>query len=176
MASEQQLLPEVPRWKPSPPRWQNRPDDAAGHEGPDDATSDFGGSLRSTDGALFPFGSGKSFRPPPFAPMPVHRPSSSLEISVENGVDGRAAPVVRETSLRRVDQGVVLSWEDLWVSADGGKTGHVPILCGVNGYARPGEVLAIMGPSCCGKSTLLDSLAGIHARESPTWSFGQLSC
>jgi ABC-type glutathione transport system ATPase component len=176
MASEQQLLPEVPRWKPSPPRWQNRPDDAAGHEGPDDAASDFGGSLRSTDGALFPFGSGKSFRPPPFAPMPVHRPSSSLEISVENGVDGRAAPVVRETSLRRVDQGVVLSWEDLWVSADGGKTGRVPILCGVNGYARPGEVLAIMGPSGCGKSTLLDSLAGIHARESPTWSFGQLSC
>jgi ABC-type glutathione transport system ATPase component len=92
-----------------------------------------------------------------------------LEISVENGVEGRGPAVVRETSLRRVDQGVVLSWEDLWVSADGGKTGRVPILCGVNGYARSGEVLAIMGPSGCGKSTLLDSLAGItctDARES----------
>ncbi|EMS61063.1 ABC transporter G family member 11 [Triticum urartu] len=101
--------------------------------------------------------------PPPFAPMPVTLPrsrtSSSLEISVENGA-GAVPAVLRETSLRRVDQGVVLSWEDLWVSAAGGKAGRVPILRGLNGYARPGEVLAIMGPSGCGKSTLLDALAG----------------
>ncbi|KAM0859394.1 hypothetical protein ACQ4PT_047235 [Festuca glaucescens] len=155
--ADQQLLPAVPRWKPSPPRRQSQQDDAAG----DEAASDLGGSLRSTDGAFFPFGSGSlSFPPPPFVPTPVHLPSSSLEISVENGADGRGAAVARETSLRRVDQGVVLSWEDLWVSADGGKAGRVPILCGVNGYARPGEVLAIMGPSGCGKSTLLDALAG----------------
>jgi ABC-type glutathione transport system ATPase component len=160
--ADQQLLPAVPRWKPSPPRRQSQPDDAAG----DEAASDLGSSLRSTDGASFPFGSGSSsFPPPSFVPV---LPSSSLEISVENGADGpgRGAAVAREPSLRRVDQGVVLSWEDLWVSADGGKAGRVPILCGVNGYARPGEVLAIMGPSGCGKSTLLDALAGIHARES----------
>ena len=83
-----------------------------------------------------------------------------LKISVENGAP--AGAMVRATSLRRADQGVVLSWEDLWVSAEGGKSGRVPILCGVNGYARPGEVLAIMGPSGCGKSTLLDSLAGMR--------------
>ncbi|VAI33334.1 unnamed protein product [Triticum turgidum subsp. durum] len=168
MASEQ-LLPAVPRWKPSPPRQQSRPHD---DEGPSGTASDaLGGSLRSTDG--FPFGSGSSFPPPPFAPMPVTLPrsrtSSSLEITVENGAAGAPA-VVREASLRRVDQGVVLSWEDLWVSAAGGKAGRVPILRGLNGYARPGEVLAIMGPSGCGKSTLLDALAGwccrIHARES----------
>ena len=159
MASDQQPLPAVPRWKPSPTH-----DSAAKHpdDGRSDTASDVGGSLRSTDGAFFPFGSGNSFPPPPFVPLAAHRPSSSLEISVENVVNGGAA-VVRETSLRRVDQGVVLSWEDLWVSAEGGKAGRVPILCGVNGYARPGEVLAIMGPSGCGKSTLLDALAGMHA-------------
>ncbi|CAM0951799.1 unnamed protein product [Alopecurus aequalis] len=162
MASDQQVLPAVPRWKPSPPRRQSRPDEPAHDDGPSDAASDLGGSLRSTDGAVFPFGSGSSFPPPPFVPTQVHRPSSSLEISVENGMNGAdaGALVRRESSLRRVDQGVVLSWEDLWVTAEGGKSGRVPILCGVNGYARPGEVLAIMGPSGCGKSTLLDALAG----------------
>ncbi|CAD6218859.1 unnamed protein product [Miscanthus lutarioriparius] len=150
---QQQHLPNVPRWTPSPPRRQ-----AHGGGGDDDADSAFGGSMRSTDGSSFPFGSGRSF------PFPLPQPSS-LEISVlaangtggSGGVDG---PVVREKSLRRTDEGVVISWEDLWVSAAGGKAGRVPILCGLNGYAHPGEVLAIMGPSGCGKSTLLDALAG----------------
>ncbi|XP_062211152.1 ABC transporter G family member 1-like [Phragmites australis] len=137
MASEQQQhLPAVPRWTPSPPRRQNH----AAH----DAASEHGASMRSADG--FPFGSGSSFPPPP----------PSLEISVAENGDG----FVRDKSLRRTDQGVVIAWEDLWVSAAGGKGGHVPILCGLNGYAHSGEVLAIMGPSGCGKSTLLDALAG----------------
>ncbi|CAM0909551.1 unnamed protein product [Alopecurus aequalis] len=142
MASDQ---PAVPRWKPIPPRRQSHPHEAAGDTA----------SPRTTNGAFFPFGSGSSFPSPPFALMPVHPPSSSLEIGVENFPD--AGALARETSLRRVAQGVVLTWEDLWVSADGGR---VPILSAVNGYARPGEVLAIMGPSGCGKSTLLDALAG----------------
>ncbi|CAL9182699.1 unnamed protein product [Musa hybrid cultivar] len=50
--------------------------------------------------------------------------------------------------------------EDLWVSAPGRKGGHVSILCGITGFARPGEVLVMMGRSGCGKSTLLDALAG----------------
>lgn len=80
-----------------------------------------------------------------------------------SGGGGGDGPVAREKSLRRADEGVVVSWEDLWVSAAGGnKGGRVPILCGLNGYARPGEVLAIMGPSGCGKSTLLDALAGTY--------------
>lgn len=158
MASQQQQHPAVPRWTSSPPRRQSRPADA-GHEGPSDTASELSASMRSTDG--FPFSSGRSFAPPPFLPMPMPLPQSSLEFSVENGgVGNGAAAVVRETSLRRTDQGIVLAWEDLWVSAAGSKGGRVPILCGLNGYAHPGEVLAIMGPSGCGKSTLLDALAG----------------
>ena len=162
MASEQQPqhAPAVPRWMPSPPRRQ----DQGGDERDDDADSELGvsSSMHSTDG-LFPFGSGRSFPPPPFPP-----PQPSLEISAAGNGNGNGngttdGPVAREKSLRRTDEGVAISWEDLWVSASGGKGGgRVPILCGLNGYARPGEVLAIMGPSGCGKSTLLRSMAGLE--------------
>lgn len=152
MASGQHQ-PTVPRWKPSPPRPQGREADDVDQPPQFDAVSDMSASVRSTDG--FPFGSGRSsFAPPPF--LPARQPSLEIR-AAENGGGGGVA---REPSLRRPDQGVVLAWEDLWVSAAGGKSGRVPILCGLNGYARPGEVLAIMGPSGCGKSTLLDALAG----------------
>nr|XP_043622254.1 ABC transporter G family member 1-like [Erigeron canadensis] len=60
------------------------------------------------------------------------------------------------------EAGVSLTWKDLSVTVMDGKHGRSSrsILQGVTGYARPGEILAIMGPSGSGKSTLLDALSG----------------
>ncbi|KAL2925234.1 ABC transporter G family member 11 [Bienertia sinuspersici] len=55
--------------------------------------------------------------------------------------------------------GVCLTWQDLCVTVYHDNK-YKNILEDVNGYACPGQVLAIMGPSGCGKSTLLDALAG----------------
>lgn len=57
---------------------------------------------------------------------------------------------------------VLLTWEDLWVTASSLKDGNKAILKGLTGYAKPGQLLAIMGPSGCGKSTLLDTIAGTY--------------
>lgn len=65
-----------------------------------------------------------------------------------------------EAGLAGKEEGVFLTWEDLWVTISNGKNGRKPILEGLKGYAKPGQLLAIMGPSGCGKSTLLDALAG----------------
>ncbi|XP_009760682.1 ABC transporter G family member 1-like [Nicotiana sylvestris] len=58
------------------------------------------------------------------------------------------------------NEGIYLTWKDLWVTVPDKKTGRRAILQGLTGYVQPGQVLAIMGPSGCGKSTLLDTLAG----------------
>ncbi|XP_021863612.2 ABC transporter G family member 1 [Spinacia oleracea] len=57
------------------------------------------------------------------------------------------------------EDGVCLTWQDLCVTVSD-REATKNILEDVNGYACPGQVLAIMGPSGCGKSTLLDALAG----------------
>ncbi|KAI0499453.1 hypothetical protein KFK09_020356 [Dendrobium nobile] len=56
-------------------------------------------------------------------------------------------------------EGVYLTWKDLWVTTLSFKGKSTTILASLAGYAQPDEVLAIMGPSDCGKSTLLDALS-----------------
>ncbi|CAL0331471.1 unnamed protein product [Lupinus luteus] len=65
-------------------------------------------------------------------------------------------------NFHRVDNemGICLTWKDLYVTVSMGKNGSRSILQGLTGYAKPGQLLAIMGPSGSGKSTILDALAG----------------
>ncbi|URE04131.1 ABC-2 type transporter [Musa troglodytarum] len=144
----------VPRWTPSPsPIRPLRPraTAAAGDDIEMHGIDSPGG-----DEASFPFGYVPT-TPPPLSPSPRHDDQLARE---EVGGERRGGARKVGGNERREQQGVFLTWEDLWVSAPDRQGGRVSILSAITGYARPGEVLSIMGPSGCGKSTLLDALAG----------------
>ncbi|XP_010937387.1 ABC transporter G family member 1 [Elaeis guineensis] len=159
----------VPRWTPSPS--PTRPLRPLVVEEDDIEMHDLRTSVDARGGIdrSFPFSG--TFAPPPHVHPRFHHDSreefeSLPEMDVVNTSFKEKVPswgVVGHEDLEsnhKNNPGVFLTWEDLWVSASDGKGGRVPILRGLNGYASPGEVLAIMGPSGCGKSTLLDTLAG----------------
>ncbi|KAE8697909.1 RNA-binding family protein isoform 1 [Hibiscus syriacus] len=79
---------------------------------------------------------------------------------VLNIAEPHAALEVENLNPTPQEDGDSLTWNNLWVTVAGG----ISILRGLTGYALPGELLAIMGPSGCGNATLLDTLAG---RPSP---------
>ncbi|KAI3931027.1 hypothetical protein MKW92_022722 [Papaver armeniacum] len=110
---------------------------------------------------------------PSKSPLPLldNQTSSTMEMEsplpTQNELgNGRQRGSFRDTSSCTGAE-VFLTWDDLWVtvpsssgSGTRGKNNGKALLQGLNGYAQPGEILAIMGPSGCGKSTLLDALAG----------------
>jgi ABC-type glutathione transport system ATPase component len=78
--------------------------------------------------------------------------------------------VVVPSAAADADPRALLTWEDVRVTVASGRppgASDVRILDGISGYARPGEVLAIMGPSGGGKTTLLHTLAGASLRHLP---------
>ncbi|KAF0915353.1 hypothetical protein E2562_035844 [Oryza meyeriana var. granulata] len=96
------------------------------------------------------------------APDTASPPPAAEHTTIVGGFDG--IDVAREgddgaSCKERLDDGVFLTWEDVWVIAVDTRGKAAPILNGVSGCVPPCEVLAIMGPSGCGKTTLLDTLA-----------------
>ncbi|KAJ3700462.1 hypothetical protein LUZ61_004167 [Rhynchospora tenuis] len=85
---------------------------------------------------------------------------SNITLASLFDLSSRRAPAILNGALQKDSSTISVTWQDLWVSAVDTKGKHKSIICGLNGFARPGKVLAIMGPSGCGKSTLLDALAG----------------
>eukprot|EP00820_Chromera_velia_P026808 Cvel_10596.t1-p1 / transcript=Cvel_10596.t1 / gene=Cvel_10596 / organism=Chromera_velia_CCMP2878 / gene_product=ABC transporter G family member 14, putative / transcript_product=ABC transporter G family member 14, putative / location=Cvel_scaffold642:71517-75091(+) / protein_length=675 / sequence_SO=supercontig / SO=protein_coding / is_pseudo=false len=65
------------------------------------------------------------------------------------------------TKFRSVEVPLDVEWTDMRVSVPGKGRGSEPIelLHGLNGYAGPGELVAVMGPSGAGKTTFLNLLS-----------------
>jgi ABC-type multidrug transport system ATPase subunit len=78
-------------------------------------------------------------------------PKNAVKLEIQPGKVSEAAK----------GQGAFMSWENLSYAVDvkvGRKKEKLPLLQGINGFVRPGMLMALMGPSGAGKSTLLDVL------------------
>ncbi|EFJ28261.1 ATP-binding cassette transporter [Selaginella moellendorffii] len=71
-----------------------------------------------------------------------------------SGSSSRVSPL--DANGNKLERWASLAWRDLTVSLDGKNK----VIQSLTGYATPGTLTAIMGPSCCGKNHLLKALAG----------------
>ena len=88
----------------------------------------------------------------------------TLGAPAEAGRAGNAA------AHRRADEAPVLELEHLRLTTPAG----LPLLDDVTLAVRPGEALAVLGPSASGKSTLLRSIAGLHPPVSGTMTLDRV--
>ncbi|KAK8951651.1 ABC transporter G family member 11 [Platanthera zijinensis] len=118
-----------------------------------------GSNLGLSGGDLELSGGGPGY-PAAVHPFPFGDTRSSPSPMLHNRRGGSSGEKSMDLTGMGENGDVFLTWQDLWVFADGRKEEHVPVISGLTGLAQPGQILAIMGPSGCGKSTLLDALAG----------------
>ncbi|KAJ8905228.1 hypothetical protein NDN08_001736 [Rhodosorus marinus] len=71
---------------------------------------------------------------------------------------------------------VTLKWKNLSYKAESRKKGSVHILKECTGEAKPGHLLALMGPSGAGKTSLINVLASQVPKSTKVEIRGQLTC
>lgn len=95
--------------------------------------------------------------------------SGQEDLSVDSADEGNTPRQQRRKSMDQDHtRNLCLTFEDISYSvtvsplkaaATRSQPGHVPILKGISGYVTSGELMAVMGPSGAGKTSLLDILA-----------------